>query len=147
GRAVALALAHAGADLYLLDIDEAGLAGVVAQAKGWGVDVIGARCDLIHPENITGAVKSIPRDWGYIDILINKDAVVYYGPTQRMTADQWSSLLAINLLAPIQLTCEWLPILLTRPEAHILNVCSIAGLVSCGKLAAYHTSKHGLVGF
>ena len=40
-----------------------------------------------------------------------------------------------------------LPTLLARPEAHILNVCSIAGLVAIPRLAAYHVSKFALVGF
>src|SRR5262249_28942951 len=147
GRAIALIFARAGADLYLLDIDETKLAGVITEAKQWGRGVVGIRCDLTCPEHITAAVQSIRGDSGYIDILVNNAGVVYYGRTERMSPDQWSSLLAINLLAPIQLTCEWLPILLARPEAHVLNVCSIAGLVTCGKLTAYHTSKYGLVGF
>ena len=64
-----------------------------------------------------------------------------------MTAAQWDWLIGINLLAPIQITRELLPILLERPEAHILNVCSISGLVAGGRFAAYHTSKFGLIGF
>jgi 3-oxoacyl-[acyl-carrier protein] reductase len=147
GKAIALALARAGADLYLLDIDEAKLTAVVAEAKQWASRVVGIRCNLAYPEEITAAVQRIRGDWGYIDILVNNAGVAYYGRTERMTADHWNDLLAINLLAPIQLTREWLPILLTRPESHVLNVCSIAGLVTCGKLAAYHASKYGLVGF
>src|SRR5262249_46639836 len=92
-------------------------------------------------------VTSIRQHSDYIDILVNNAGVAYYGATDRMCADRWNWLLAINLLAPIQLTREWLPVLLTRPEAHVLNVCSIAGLVACAKLPAYHTSKYGLVGF
>jgi short-subunit dehydrogenase len=53
----------------------------------------------------------------------------------------------INLLAPIQITRELLPLLLERPEAHIVNVCSISGLVAGGRFAAYHTTKFGLIGF
>jgi short-subunit dehydrogenase len=147
GRALALALAREGADLYLLDISEQKLAGVVTEAQCWGGVVLGMRCDLARPESITAAVRAIRADGGYIDILVNNAGVAYYGPTERMTADQWNGVLAINLLAPIQLTREWLPVLLTRPEAHILNVCSIARLVASGRLAAYHTSKYGLVGF
>ena len=147
GRALALALARKRADVYLLDINEQKLAGVVSEAQCCRGVVLGMRCDLARPDSITAAVKAIGADWGYIDILVNNAGVAYYGPTERMTADQWNALLAINLLAPIQLTREWLPVLLTRPEAHILNVCSIAGLVASGRLAAYHTSKYGLVGF
>jgi short-subunit dehydrogenase len=65
-----------------------------------------------------------------------------------MTADQWQWLMNINLLAPIQITRELLPTLLSRPEAHILNMCSIAGLVAGGgRSTAYQVSKFGLVGF
>jgi short-subunit dehydrogenase len=80
-------------------------------------------------------------------VLVNNAGVAYYGPTHRMTASQCERVLAVNLLAPIQLTRELLPALLERPEAHVLNVCSIAGLVASGRLAAYHVSKFGLVGF
>ena len=52
-----------------------------------------------------------------------------------------------NLLSAIQITREFLPVLLERPEAHLLNVCSISGLVAGGRFAAYHTSKFGLIGF
>jgi len=142
-----MALAREGADLYLLDINEQKLASVVTEAQRWGGAVLGMGCDLARPDSITAAVEAIRADGGYIDILVNNAGVAYYGPTERMTADQWNVVLAINLLAPIQLIREWLPVLLARPEAHILNVCSIAGLVASGRLAAYHTSKYGLVGF
>ena len=84
---------------------------------------------------------------GPIDILVNNAGVVYYGPTENMTGKQWDWLLGINLLAPVQLTRELLPTLLARPDAHVLNVCSVSGLVAGSRIAAYHTSKFGLVGF
>ncbi len=55
--------------------------------------------------------------------------------------------MSINLLAPIQITQQLLPHLLERPDAHIVNMCSISGLVAGGRFAAYHTSKFGLIGF
>ena len=55
--------------------------------------------------------------------------------------------MAVNLMAPIQLVHELLPMLLAAEDAHILNVCSIFGLVTWRKTTAYQTSKFGLVGF
>ena len=55
--------------------------------------------------------------------------------------------MSINLLAPIQITQQMLPALLQRPDAHVVNMCSISGLVAGGRLSAYHTSKFGLIGF
>ena len=63
-----------------------------------------------------------------------------------MTEDMWNRVLAINLLAPIQIIRELLPTLLAVEEAHILNVCSLAGLVAGAKLTAYNVSKFGLQG-
>jgi NAD(P)-dependent dehydrogenase (short-subunit alcohol dehydrogenase family) len=64
-----------------------------------------------------------------------------------MTGEQWQRIMAVNLLAPIRLVHELLPLLLVAEEAHILNVSSMFGLATWRKTAAYQTSKFGLVGF
>ena len=147
GRGIALALASEGADLYLLDIDEAGLRAVAIEVTALGVSVQTDRCDLSQPAEITRATNAM-RERGFTpDILVNNAGLAYYGPTHLMTAAQWDRLMSVNLLAPIQLTQELLSTLKSRPEAHILNVCSISGLVAGGRFAAYHTSKFGLIGY
>lgn len=147
GRGIALALVREGADLFLWDVNEFGLTAVVEEIRALGGRADFARVDLTQPKAISAAIDSLLQAWGNIDILVNNAGVAYYGPTHKMTADQWDWLLGINLLAPIQITRELLPVLLERPEAHILNVCSISGLVAGGRFAAYHTSKFGLIGF
>jgi short-subunit dehydrogenase len=147
GRALALALADEGMDLSLWDIDGDGLEEVAREARRRGVEVFASHVDLAEPGEITWGVQVLLARWDHLDLLVNNAGVVYYGPTELMTAGEWDWLLRVNLLAPIQLTRELLPVLLDRPEAHILNVCSIAGLVAGRRLAAYHTSKFGLVGF
>lgn len=147
GRCLALALAKEGTDLFLLDIDSAGLAEVAGEVTTAGVEVDSAICDLAQPAQIARSILVVLERWGTLDILINNAGIAWYGPTERMPEADWDRLLQINLLAPIQLTRALLPMLLSRPEAHILNVCSIAGLVAGRKLNAYHTSKFGLVGF
>ena len=147
GRALALELARAGVHLYLLDIDAAGLKSVVDECRSLDVVAVGRQCDLSQPAQIAGAVADLLARWKYIDLLVNNAGVAYYGPTEKMTAVQWDWLMAINLLAPLQITRELLPTLLARGEVHILNVCSISGIVAGGRFSAYHTSKFGLVGF
>ena len=144
---IALALAREGADLYLLDIDEAGLAAVAIEVTALGVSAQTDRCDLSQPAEITRAVNTMLGRGVTPDILVNNAGLAYYGPTHLMTAAQWDRLMSVNLLAPIQLTQELLPTLRSRPEAHILNVCSISGLVAGGRFAAYHPSKFGLIGY
>jgi 3-oxoacyl-[acyl-carrier protein] reductase len=146
GAAIALALAREGADLYLVDIDEAGLNATARQAQRLGVTVATRRCDLAQPAEITAMVNALLSAWGKLDILVNNAGIAYYGPTGAMTPEQWNRLLAVNLLAPIQLVRELLPTLQARGDAHILNVSSIFGLVPLRKAAAYQASKYGLVG-
>jgi short-subunit dehydrogenase len=147
GRAIALELARAGADLFLLDVDTDGLGRTADDAKKFAIEVRTRGCDLLQPTEITASVEEMLSEWGDLDILVNGAGVAFYGPTTTMTAEQWNWLLGINLHAPIQLTRELLPVLLERPEAHILNVASIGGLVAGPRLTAYFTSKFGLVGF
>ena len=147
GRAVALALAKEGADLYLIDIDGNNLAITARETEQLGAAVLTHVCDLSDPKQITAAVHSLVSAWGRLDILVNNAGTVYYGPTQDMTAEQWTHVLSVNLLAPIQLVRELLPTLTAQAEAHIVNVSSIFGLVSMRKIAAYQTTKFGLVGF
>lgn len=147
GRAIAERLAREGADLFLLDVNEHGLAEVVASAQSKGVRAIGRRCDLRLPTEITASVEHLLDRWGSVDILVNNAGITYYGDTAAMDPTDCQQLIAINLLAPIHLTCELLPTLLERPEAHVLNVASFYGLVGTRRVAAYTSSKFGLVGF
>jgi NAD(P)-dependent dehydrogenase (short-subunit alcohol dehydrogenase family) len=147
GRAIALRLADEGARVYLIDINAAELTKVVAEAKQRGVDALGRVCDVSDSRQISGAVQHLLDHWGGLDILVNNAGITYYGVTPRMSAEHWERLLAINLHAPIQFTRELLPTLMSRDEAHIVNVASICGLVGMGRVAAYSTSKFALVGF
>ncbi len=147
GREVCLELAKAGANLYLVDIDEAGMAQTAELCEQLGVEVRQRSCDVSKSENITETVEAILADWDVVDILVNNAGVAYYGPVMRMTSEQWDWLLAINLHAPIRFTHEFLPILLSRPEGHVVNMASICGLVAGPRQTAYHVSKFGLVGY
>lgn len=146
GRCIALALAREGVDLYLLDINSGQLEKVVKELRYHKVEANFVACDLSQTKQISHTVETILNHWGKLDILVNNAGVAYYGPTERMTPDQWDWLLRVNLHAPIQLIWEFLPHMLNLPEAHIVNVSSIAGLIANRKLAAYHASKFALVG-
>jgi short-subunit dehydrogenase len=146
GRALAVALANEGADLYLLDEDEVKLAAAAGEAQGFGVTVKTRVCDLTRSAEISAAVKSVLSDWRGLNILVNNAGTAYYGPTHDMTVEQWETIIAVNLLAPIQFIRELMPTLLAQDEAHVVNVCSIFGLVPLRKGAAYQASKFGLVG-
>jgi NAD(P)-dependent dehydrogenase (short-subunit alcohol dehydrogenase family) len=146
GRAIALALAKEGADVCLVDINEAGLEEVAEAIENLGVRALPIGCDVSRSEEIAAAVDELLETWGGLEILVNNAGVLHYGPTHRMTDDQWERVLAVNLLAPIHFTRLLLRTLLRQPEAHIVNVSSMYGLFATRKTAAYHATKFGLVG-
>jgi short-subunit dehydrogenase len=147
GRAIALRLAREGTNLFLVDIDEAGMAVTATEAKQAGVEVYCRRCDMSQSREVSAAVAEVLTRWSGVDILVNNAGITYYGKTERMSAEHWDKLLQVNLLSHVQFTRELLPSLLAREEAHVLNVCSIFGLVAPPKLTAYCTAKFGMVGF
>jgi 3-oxoacyl-[acyl-carrier protein] reductase len=146
GRAIALELARQGANLFLIDINERELNAAAGEVRAHGVEAVAVRCDLSQPAQISDAVNSLRATWGGLNILVNNAGVAYYGPTHLMTGAQWHRIMAVNLNAPIQLIRELLPVLLSADDAHIVNVCSMWGLFSWRKMAAYQTTKFALVG-
>jgi 3-oxoacyl-[acyl-carrier protein] reductase len=147
GRAIALALAREGADLYLIDIDQEKLRSTAWDAEQLGIEAIADICDLSVPAQVTAMLNRMLAAWQGVDILINNAGIAYYGPTHNMTAEQWQRMLSVNLSAPIQLVRELTPVLVAREEAHVLNVCSVFGLVTQRKVTAYQTTKFAMVGF
>lgn len=147
GRALAKEFASLGCGLYLVDIDEAGLDSLKAEFSPLTSQVWTHACDLSQPGAVAEMLSDCDRRVDVIDILVNNAGVAYYGPTENMGQDKWDWLMSINLLAPIQITNHFIPHLLTRPDAHIANMCSISGMVAGGRFAAYNTSKFGLIGF
>jgi len=147
GRALAIELARQGTHLVLVDVDAVGLADAAAVARMHGVHVDACLADLSRAAEVSRVAKLVKDRHGALDILVNNAGVAYYGTSHEMSEDQWRKVMAVNLLAPMQLTLELLPCLFVPAEAHVLNMCSLAGLVGVSRLAAYNTSKFALVGF
>jgi NAD(P)-dependent dehydrogenase (short-subunit alcohol dehydrogenase family) len=156
GRAIALRLAQEGAHLHLADINASAAEATAAQIRALSSrhtpcavspKVAVTTCDLCDPASLDSLVTAVHDRWGGLDILVNNAGIAWYGPTQKMTDDEWDKLLTLNLHVPIRLTTRFLKTLLSRPESHVINMASICGFVCGGRFNAYHVSKSGLVGF
>jgi 3-oxoacyl-[acyl-carrier protein] reductase len=146
GRAVAIALAHEGVNLVITDRDADGLAQTERQATQQGISVTSAVCELTRPEEISGMLDRL-FSAGPLHILVNCAGIAVYGEQRNISDTDWRELMAVNLLAPMQITTQLINVLARAEEAHIVNMSSIFGLVPVRGLAAYQASKYGLVGF
>jgi 3-oxoacyl-[acyl-carrier protein] reductase len=147
GKAIAIELAKARCHTCLLDVDGTALEQTVQEVKELGVEALGFTCDVGDKDAVEAALSRTLAVWPELDILVNNAGVTYRGRSVEMVPSDWERLLAINLLGPIQICQRLLPVLLRRPEAHVLNVSSLLGLCGVSKFAAYNASKFGLVGY
>lgn len=147
GRAIARELASQGCHLYLIDIDETGLHETARLVFPDRVEVITSCCDVSQATETDACLDALLKHWPVLDVLVNNAGICFYGSTASTPQAVWDQVLAINLHASIRITKRLLPVLIERPEAHVLNVASMYGLFATNRAAAYHVSKFGLVGF
>ena len=123
GRAVALGLASAGADLALLARSQPDLDEVAEHSRALGARVVVVPTDLTDQSALAVAIQHVQNECGVIDILINNAAVVQpMGPTVDVDVDEWAAAIAVNLVSPVTLTLGLLPDMLRRKWGRIVNV-------------------------
>jgi NAD(P)-dependent dehydrogenase (short-subunit alcohol dehydrogenase family) len=144
GRAAALAIAQAGGELFLIDLNEAGLHETQALIKDAGGKAHVHAADLSDPETCKRAIAATVDTCGRIDSLSNVAGVCIFAHATQMSAEQWHKTLAINLSAPFFLSQAAIPQLIENKGA-IVNVASSAAIVGESYLVAYSASKAGLM--
>ncbi len=147
GRELAVQLAKKGALLALSDIDEDGLSETVNIAKETGQKVQGFIIDVTDQQQVANYAKSVVEDFGHVDMIFNNAGVAVAGLIKNIPYEDLKWIIDINLWGVIHGTKEFLPYLETRPEGHIVNISSVAGLVGVYGLGAYCTTKFAVRGF
>jgi len=143
GRATALKLAAAGADVCLVDINAEALQAVAAEVRALGVRAEAFAADLAFPDHCHAAVEKAVAAFGRLDALCNVAAVFIPCHTGSMSKADWDQTLAVNLTAPFLLIQAALPQLLAHHGA-VVNVTSCAAHQGQAYTAAYCATKAGL---
>jgi NADP-dependent 3-hydroxy acid dehydrogenase YdfG len=142
GAATARRLAAAGAQVIAHGRDPDRLA-AVAQATG-GHPLTADLADPAAARTLAEAALAVA---GRIDVLVSNAGLGWAGVLHRMTGEDVSRLVAVNLRAPIELTRALLPQMLQRGEGHLVYVTSIAGRTGVPDEAVYAATKAGLDAF
>lgn len=148
GRATALRLAAQGAELYLTDRDDEGLAQTVSDARALGAEVPEYRAlDISDYDEVAAFGADIHAAHPSMDVVMNIAGVSAWGTVDRLTHDQWNRMISINLMGPIHVIETFVPPMVAAGRGgHLVNVSSAAGLVALPWHAAYSASKYGLRG-
>lgn len=143
GRATALKLAGAGADVCIVDINAAGLEETANQVRVLGAKAHVCPGDLAQRENCAAAVNAAVAAFGRLDALCNVAGVFIPCHAHEMAAVDVEKTLAINLSAPFYLIQTAIPHLLATNGA-VVNVTSCAAFMGQAYLAVYSATKAGL---
>jgi short-subunit dehydrogenase len=148
GRALALEFSARGCDLALADRDEAGLEAVAAEiAKTPSRKVSVHRVDVSEPQEIDAFAQAAVAAHPGLNILVNNAGVALLGQFNEIDQSQMDWLMNINFWGVVHSTRAFLPHLARKPEAHIVNLSSIFGIVAPPGQTAYAAAKFAVRGF
>ena len=141
GRATALVLAEAGADVAITFKESAREAQqTVIDAGSFGGRAVALRCDITDEKSVRAAVKETARELGGVDILVNNAANYETAEFDQLTLKQWDAIFASNTRGPFLVSREALKHLRER-KGRIINMGSLGGLRPWASHAHYCSSK------
>jgi NAD(P)-dependent dehydrogenase (short-subunit alcohol dehydrogenase family) len=146
GRAFSLALAKAGASLFIPSvIDDDGETRRMIEAEGRRVELV--TVDVTADGAATTVVDGCVAAYGGVDIVVNSAGVCKQAPVEEFGRDEWDPMVAINLTAAFELSHQASKLMVARRSGKIINVASLFSFLGGRHSPAYAATKHGLVGF
>ena len=144
GKAIALALARAGADIVLLGRSESDLAEVAVTIRGFGGEAEVLICDLLHPPDLSELIGRL----GRIDILVNNSGMNIPEPFVTVTDTHYDQIFGLNMRALFFLTQSVVDAMIaSQVKGAIVNITSQMGHVGAANRTVYCAAKHAVEGF
>jgi 3-oxoacyl-[acyl-carrier protein] reductase len=147
GRATAVALAKAGADVAVNDNrreDEA--QAVCVEVETVGHRALAVKADISKAAEVARVVETVEKGLGRIDILVNNAGISRPQPLGEITEQDWDDLLTVNLKSMFLLTQAVLPWMRQRKWGRIINLSSVAAQLGGVIGPHYAASKAGAIG-
>lgn len=147
GKETALAFARRQANLVICDTNENGLAETAGQIRGLGREVLARRVDVADRNEMQTFAAAVHQHVDAVDILMNNAGVGLGAGFLDTSLDDWDWIVGINLLGVIHGCHFFIPPMVARGRGgHVINVASAAAIIATGPLAAYSTTKYGVLG-
>ncbi|GAC1464636.1 MAG: SDR family NAD(P)-dependent oxidoreductase [Vulcanimicrobiaceae bacterium] len=146
GRALAIALAERGCDLALCDRDATALEATRELLSAAHRATI-ARVDVADLAEMTAFRDAVMAEFGRVSLLINNAGVSLYGSFDEVSIEDLHWILGINFWGSVYATKLFLPSLAREPEANIVTMSSLFGLIAPPLQVGYCASKFAIRGF
>jgi NAD(P)-dependent dehydrogenase (short-subunit alcohol dehydrogenase family) len=147
GKAIALALAGAGARLILVSRDRALLDQTSASVQALGSEAMSFETDVTDEKQVLELEAAVKREFGKLQILVNNAGMNIRKPATDFTLQEWRQVLDTNLTSAFLFCRSFVPLMKGQGYGRILNLTSIMSHVSLPGRTAYSASKAGLLGF
>jgi 3-oxoacyl-[acyl-carrier protein] reductase len=144
GRAIADALANAGARIAIVDMNGEQARTSANELKGDGH--AGYACDVADADAVSSTLKAVEGDLGPVDILVNNAGITRDNILLRMKDKEFDDVIATNLKGAFNFTRAVARGMIKRRDGVILNIASVVGLIGNAGQVNYAASKAGLVG-
>jgi NAD(P)-dependent dehydrogenase (short-subunit alcohol dehydrogenase family) len=146
GKAVAVALAQAGADVALVARSADGLADTADEVQAAGRDAYVLPADVTSQEAVADTVAAAIEQLGYVDIVVNNaGGSNFMVPFRDLRLSGWDKLIQLNLSSAVYVCHAFAGHLLDRGQGSVINVASVAGVASSPLIAPYGAAKAGLI--
>jgi 3-oxoacyl-[acyl-carrier protein] reductase len=146
GRACAVALARAGAQVALAARNSAKLAEVAAEIEAAGGKAMPFEMDLASEDSVKAVTKAVVAQYGKLEILVNNGGITRDNLMLRMKLADWNAVLQTNLTGAFLLTQAASSSMLKARWGRIINISSVVGETGQAGQANYAASKAGLIG-
>lgn len=146
GRASAVALAAAGASVVVVDIDEENARAVVREIEQGDGRAVALGVDVSKGESAGRIAASARSEFGGLDILHNNAGIQRYGTVVTTSEEDWDEVMNVNLKSMYLVSHACVSLIQERGGGAIINTASVQSFATQASVAAYTTSKHGIVG-
>ena len=147
GLATALALAHRGSALAVVDRDAGGLRACAEAGRALGAEVSEHVLDVADADAVSALPDAVVERHGRATVLVNAAGVALGGRFEELSMDEFRWLMEINLFGTVGLTKAFLPVLMAQEAAQVVNVSSLFGIIAPAEQTAYVASKFAVRGF
>lgn len=147
GKAVARALAGAGAWIVALDVDEGSASGTADEIKAMSAQVFAVAADVTCEADVKMANRLALAEFGSVDILFNNAGIQFVSPAEEMGLAEWRKVIDVNLTGTFICCQVFSESMIRQGKGKIINMSSVHGLTASGlhPAVSYNSSKAGIL--
>jgi NAD(P)-dependent dehydrogenase (short-subunit alcohol dehydrogenase family) len=147
GLAIAEAFVGEGMRVSMADLDDDGLQAEAERLRAEGAEVLAIEVDVRDPDAMDRVGRAVSERFGALHVAVNNAGVVNGGRSWELPLEDWRTVIDVDLWGVIHGVRTFVPLILgTGEEGHVVNVASMAAVLTLERLAPYTVAKHGVLG-